>query len=66
MRRENQCTNTGMMSLSNVNPTYRDGGLDELLDLALSRVGPQGPEHLAHLGHLEHGSRDNNVGSQPP
>ena len=49
-----------------VNPTYRDGGLDELLDLALGGVGPQGPEHLAHLGHLEHGSRDNNVGSPPP
>ena len=49
-----------------VSPTYRDGGLDELLDLALGGVGPQSPEHLAHLGHLEQGSRDNNVRSPPP
>ena len=44
-----------------VNPTYRDGGLDELLDLALSGVGAQGPQDLTHLRHLEHGSRVNKV-----
>merc|ERR1719480_778053 len=31
----------------------RDGGLDELLDLALSGIGSQGSEHLTHLGHLD-------------
>ena len=49
-----------------MDPTYRDGGLDELLDLALGGVGPQGPQHLPHLGHLEHGSRVNKVWLPPP
>ena len=46
--------------------TYRDGGLDELLDLTLGGVGPQSPQHLPHLGHLQHGSRVNKVRSPPP
>ena len=46
-----------------VKPTYRDCGLDELLDLALSGIGSQGSEHLTHLGHLEHGSRVNKMRS---
>ena len=59
LHKTNACNDEAVQCV--VNPTYRDSGLDELLNLALGGIGSQGSEHLTHLGHLEHGSRVNKI-----